>query len=305
VLQQRQRYWERLFLSTIDMSEADLRATLQTRNPARRFAAAYVVGEKFLAWHTDLIPLLEDKSDAVRQAARRSLVILSFLALNPQEAQRIRSRQHTDPPTPLAQLQSPVDFGPAPGAGPAARSRAVKEWTQWWAGREARLVTNYNPTEGYAGESQRLAGALLRADPRQRPQIVARYRDTKGAQYSEALALAIARLSGDDRQPLREALAGRMARMTNQTLGEYLQDEDAELRRAAALGLALRKSTAHFGRVIGLLLDSEPAVERAAHSALVSLSGEDFGPRVNASEEEKIQASAQWRKWWDDRPGSR
>jgi hypothetical protein len=283
------------------MSETELRATLQAKNPARRFAAAYVVGEKLLPWHGDLIPLLQDKSDSVRQAARRSLVILSFLALNPEEAQRIRSPQRTGMATPLEQLQSPVDFGPKPGTQASARAEAVKKWTEWWAQRDTKLVTTSKLPAASATESAKLAAALLGADGHKRQEIVAKYRDAKGSQYSEALAIAIARLSGDDRQPLREALAARMARMKTATLRQYLRDEDAELRRAAALGFAQRNSTAQLGQIIGLLLDPEPAVERAAHTALVSLSGEDFGPHVNATEDEKAQAAARWRQWWESK----
>jgi hypothetical protein len=251
-----------------------------------------------------LIPLLEDKSDAVRQAARRSLVILSFLALNPEEAQQIRSPRRGDVATPLAQLEKPVDFGPEPGASPSARAVAAKQWTQWWENRQPQLATTGKQATGEIEEAERLAAALLQTDADHRLTLVAKYRDSKGAQYSEALAIATARLSGEERQTLRQVLAERMARMKNTTLGQYLEDEDAELRRAAALGLSLRKSTAHFGRIIGLLMDSDPAVERAAHTALVSLSGEDFGPQVNATEEEKRQAATRWQTWWDTRPGS-
>ena len=86
-----------------------------------------------------------------------------------------------------------------------------------------------------------------------------------------------------------------------ETLGRYLEDEDAEVRRAAALGLAMKESTAHVRGLIGLLLDPEPSVQRAAHAALCSLSGQDFGPRVNATEAEKLEAAARWRKWWGER----
>ena len=131
--------------------------------------------------------------------------------------------------------------------------------------------------------------------------MVERYRDTKGVQYTEALALATAREQGEARRQLREALAERMTRMTEETLGRYLEDEDAEVRRAAALGLAMKECKAHVRGLIGLLLDPEPSVQRAAHAALCSLSGEDFGPRVNATEAEKLHAAGRWRKWWSER----
>jgi hypothetical protein len=63
----------------------------------------------------------------------------------------------------------------------------------------------------------------------------------------------------------------------------------------------MRESKAHVAGLIGLLLDPQPSVERAAHAALCSLSGKDFGPRVNATEAEKLEAAARWRKWWGER----
>jgi len=43
-------------------------------------------------------------------------------------------------------------------------------------------------------------------------------------------------------------------------------------------------------------------VERAAHAALRSLSGKDYGPQVNATEDEKMEAVKRWQQWWVDRP---
>src|SRR4051794_2175436 len=101
-MQAQQQSWQRLFLSTIQMSEGELRDALKAARPEQRFAAAYVVGEKRLGWHEDLVPLLQDPSVPVRQAARRSLVILSFLALNPGEAALISSPVRSRPATSLS-----------------------------------------------------------------------------------------------------------------------------------------------------------------------------------------------------------
>jgi HEAT repeat protein len=294
------RRWERLFLTTVEMSEPELRAALKHPSAERRFVATYVVGERMLRWQRDLFKLLEDKSEAVRQAARRSLVILSFLTLNPEEARRIRSPQRSGPETPLSGLKPPVDFGPVPGASRSARARAVKDWRQWWAS-QAPAEPGPQLVALDRGEAGRLAAELTQSAPGSRQEAVERYRDTKGVQYTEALALAIAREQGEARRQLREALAERMTRMTEETLGRYLEDEDAELRRAAALGLAMKESTAHVRGLIGLLLDPEPSVQRAAHAALCSLSGKDFGPRVNATEAEKLESAGRWRKWWGER----
>lgn len=306
-LQELQRqYWERLFLAAVEMSEADLRAALKHQLPDRRFAAAYVVGERLLEWQDDLIPLLRDKSEAVRQGARRSLIILSFLALNPDEARSIRSRKSDEGATPLSKLNKPVDYGPQPNAKPAALSQAVKQWKEWWADRKARqlktdsLVT-LDGKKGSDTESGKLAAALRQATPDRRRKLTAQYRDSKGVKYTEALAQAIAGETGKEQIKLREILKERMKRMTEETLGRYLEDEDAEIRRAAALGLAMKNSKTHFDTLIGLLLDPQPFVERAAHAALRSLSGRDFGPKVNATEDEKKVAVQRWRKWWEEK----
>jgi HEAT repeat protein len=138
----------------------------------------------------------------------------------------------------------------------------------------------------------------VKAEGDERPALVARYRDTKGVQYTEALAIAIAKLPSDDREGPRAALAERMVRMTDLTLRRYLDDELAEIRRAAALGLANRKSKTHSDRLADLLLDPEPLVGAAAHTALCQLSGEDYGPGIDADETARSEAVERWKKWW-------
>jgi hypothetical protein len=301
-----QRYWEKLFRTTVEMSEPELRATLTHKAPDRRFLATYMVGERLLEWPEELIPRLEDDIESVRQAARRSLIILSFLALNPEEAQQIRSPQRTVAARPLSELQPPVDFGPNPRANRTARAEAAKQWRQWWADRAPKssgpgseLATTKKP--GRKKESERLADALLESSPGSRQDLIAKYRDEKGVPYTEALAIASARASGEVRQQLRDALGERMKRMTDRELGEYLTDTDAEIRRTAALALASQKSTGHITRMIDMLLDAQPSVQQAAHAALCYLSREDFGPRVNATETEKQEAAGRWRQWWAEK----
>jgi len=50
-----------------------------------------------------------------------------------------------------------------------------------------------------------------------------------------ALAAAIPQLTGTVKTKARSALAERLSRMTNHTLKDKLQDDDPEIRRAAAL----------------------------------------------------------------------
>jgi hypothetical protein len=300
-LQTQQRFWQRLFLSTIQMSEEELRDALKAPQPEQRFAAAYVVGEKRLHWPQDLIPLLQDQSVAVRQAARRSLVILSFLALNPDEAALLSLPGRSQQRTPLSQLNKPVDFGPQPLAPPAGQKRAAEQWTAWWAKQEKSITTSPvkegDKTAPKDSDSAQMAKVYVRADAKRREELLVKYRDSKGVQYTEAMAYASARLKGDARRDLREAMVERMTRLSDKTLGLYLKDEDTEIRRAAALGLAGRKRKVHLDKLIDLLSDPEPAVERAACDALCSLTGQKFGPPIHATEVERDKAITQWREW--------
>jgi hypothetical protein len=86
--------------------------------------------------------------------------------------------------------------------------------------------------------------------------------------------------------------------MKAQTLEGYLEDEDAEIRRAAALAAAMKDARSLTPKLIGLLEDREPTVAWAARAALKSLSGKDFGPQPGASAEERQQAIDAWRDWW-------
>lgn len=300
--QEHQRNWAKLLQGTLDLNENELRLALKAAAPEQRFAAALVIGEKRLPWTSELTEAITDRHPAVVQAARRSLVILSFLALNPAEAALIASPNPSRLPTPLAQLKRPVDFGPAPAAGAPARALAARKWTEWWDQQnssQTQLVVSAGLKESPLPDTPpgRLAATLLNADPQRQRDLVQEYRDAKGVQFTDAMALAASRMSGDSRRELREALAERMTRMTEATLGRYLEDECAEVRRAAVLGLAMRESKVHAARMIEMLQDPEPAVGRAAYAALCRLSGKDFGPRLGATQEECAEAMIRWKAW--------
>jgi hypothetical protein len=120
----------------IDGSEEDLRAALTSEQAEERFAGAYAVGERELRWTKELIERLDDEHPAVRQAARRSLMILSYLALHgkDKEPEPAAAAAPGKPAKPAA-VKRPVDFGPAPLAGKTARATAIQKWTDWWAER--------------------------------------------------------------------------------------------------------------------------------------------------------------------------
>jgi len=96
-----------------------------------------------------------------------------------------------------------------------------------------------------------------------------------------------------------DALASRFTRMTTATLRQELQDDDPDIRRAASLACAMKDAKSHIPDLIPMLQDREPIVGRAAHAALKSLSGKDFGPKAGATPQDLANAVAAWKGWWD------
>lgn len=129
------------------------------------------------------------------------------------------------------------------------------------------------------------------------------YRDGKGAEFTEALALAIPQLKGDLQRKTRQALAERLTRMKDSTLKAYLSDEDLEIRTAAARACAKKGSKALIPDLIPLVRETRGIVAEAAHQALKELSGQDFGPKPGASREERVKAARQWSEWWSKQAG--
>src|SRR5262245_29963055 len=291
----------------MEQKKDELRANLTAERPEYRFMAAYVAGERRMPWHHDFIQLLTDPTDAVRQAARRGLIILGFLALNPDEASLWETAGRTTPPASSEPNVCPIDFGPATQATAAAQRKAASQWSEWWAekrplaGRCAghpRIPSEFDTDT----EINHLATALLTAVPERKAELTVFYRDAEGSGFTEPLALAITQSSSEDRDALREALATRLTRVTEETLRKQLDDRWAEFRRAAILELARRQNKSQFERMTAMLLDPEPGVQRAARTALCQLSGQDFGPKLDATDSERALAVNQWREWWKKQP---
>jgi hypothetical protein len=131
------------------------------------------------------------------------------------------------------------------------------------------------PTAELDIQAARLSAELVQAPPARKEYWINYLRDGKGNAYTLALASAIAQLKGTDRDQAREALVQRLTRMTADTLRDKLQDELAEVRRAAVLACAQKEDLSLVPDLIALLADPEPSVAAAVHSALQRLTGEN------------------------------
>jgi hypothetical protein len=147
-------------------------------------------------------------------------------------------------------------------------------------------------------EAERLAQELASAVGERQAALLQQLRDGKGAEFTEALAHAIAVLDGNVQKEARNALAERLARMTSGTLRAKLKDPNAEVRRAAALACAMKSDRELVADLIRTLDDSDRWVTRAAAVALRTLTGEDFGPSASASAEERAKSILAWKAWW-------
>lgn len=134
--------------------------------------------------------------------------------------------------------------------------------------------------------------------PEQRTAAVALLRDAKGAENTDKLVALIPKLTGEAQKAVRDALAERLARMTADTLRTKLKDANGEVRRAAALACAIKEDTGLLGDLIAVLDDKDVWVVRAAGVALRQLTGQDFGPRADATNDDRVTAIAAWKEWW-------
>jgi hypothetical protein len=147
--------------------------------------------------------------------------------------------------------------------------------------------------------AERMAADLAKATGSRQKLLLHNYQVGKGAEFTEVLALAIPQMKGESQQKVREALAERLTRMKDSTLEQYLADDVLEIRIAAARAGALKGSKSLIPHLIPLVKDTRGGVAEAAHQALKELTGQDFGPKVNASREERVEASRQWTEWWN------
>jgi HEAT repeat protein len=292
------------------LAEADtgiVSQKLKDNNPLVRLLAALAAGKRHLHLEKELIEHLNDPHPLVRKAAHSALV----------------------------HIARGTDFGPLPGFSQTGMARSIEKWRHWLA-----LQTGESPNAGAKSDAvattakpstidpvkavhlvldhgnrelqtalpavTQLCDELIKAKGDEQMSVLARLRDDKGVDNTDALALAIPKLSaGAAQREARDALAQRLTRMTAKTLRDKLQDDAVEVRRAAALACGRKNATEHIPDLLQLLDDPEVAVIQAARTALKELTGEDFGPTEEAGRRGRTSAAAAWRKWWKEHQDSR
>jgi len=121
----------------------------------------------------------------------------------------------------------------------------------------------------------------------------------------DGLASAALMTEKDDQEFARKLLTEKLTRLDNTELRDTLTSKVPEI-RAAAAGVAADKGLKTVPRFIVMLQDPFPNVQKAAHEALVRLAkGKDFGPKANASPEEREQAKQSWLEWFKTQQSSK
>ena len=272
-------------------------------NALVRLLALSTIGRRHHHLEADLIDRLTDPVPAVRKMAHKA----------------------------LASVARGTDFGPIPGASQAGIARSVEKWRQWLALQQdqsatasassgasaastrkvepleiVQLVLDHSDRELQTTpvEVTRLSDELVKAQGNEQMSVLARLRDAKGSDHTAALALAIPRLSGTVQSQARDALEQRLTRMLAVTLRDKLQDDNVEVRRAAASACGRKGAKEHVPDLLQLLDDPEVAVIQAARRALKDLTGQDFGPEKGADRRARASAVDAWHKWCKDHADS-
>jgi hypothetical protein len=155
------------------------------------------------------------------------------------------------------------------------------------------------------GQARLLRDGLVEAKPVRQKELLVLYRDRSGPAYDIALVHALPKLTGDLQKLGRKVLADRMQCLPLKELKERLRDKDPEMRRAAARASGLREEKALVPDMIDLLEDAVADVANQAQLALQQITTHDFGPRPGADRDQRLQAIAAWREWWDQQERKR
>jgi hypothetical protein len=189
---------------------------------------------------------------------------------------------------------------PGPGSAPGGSRREPTATTHPGAASVGAGSSPHAPVKETVptpdASVTRLSDELVNAAPSRQDEVIEKLRNGKGSDYTDALAYAIHKLDGAVKTKAQDALVDRLARFKPSTLADKLKDDDSEVRRAAALAVAMKSDAREVvPQVIELLGDPVPSVGYAAHAALKDIAGSDYGSGA--------QAIPKWKKWWSENGG--
>jgi hypothetical protein len=174
----------------------------------------------------------------------------------------------------------PLDIGSKPTLKDKGKTEDKKE--------EKKPKVEKKEEKKPLSEAAKAATELVTAKGKEREALLEKLRETKGGEYTEALSEVIPKLEGESKKLAREALADRLTRMTEKSQKAFLKDDDAELRRAAAIAVGQKDRKTLIPDVIDLLDDKDENVRAGARASLKAMAGKDLGDKPGP-----------WRLWWE------
>jgi hypothetical protein len=146
---------------------------------------------------------------------------------------------------------------------------------------------------------QRLTAALVKTPVLQQGELMDMYAKNAEPGYDLALARAIPQLPEENQPKARQALVERLSRLPATALRAMLHTDEEELKRAAILACGRANARGLVPDLIACLDHADSEVVWSVRRVLQSLTGQDFGPRLEARGEARAAAIARWRSWWD------
>src|SRR5579871_6178152 len=196
---------ERFVVKLAEEKPAFLQKQLNSQDPLARLLTLRMIGLRRLHLEPDLIPCLSDPRPDLREEAHQA----------------------------LTRIARGTDFGPKLGVSRTGLDRSIARWNNWLAlQRDAspvpldkmtvaktkpmQLLLAHGDRELHTlrPEAVRLCEELVQARGSEQRSILARLRDERGIDHTDALALAILQLPQEVRTDAEEALAQRLTRMT-------------------------------------------------------------------------------------------
>lgn len=141
---------------------------------------------------------------------------------------------------------------------------------------------------------------LINTKPEQFLAILEEYKTGKGVNFTQSLTSAIPKLTGFQQFEARKALAERLARFNKETLLDYLNDDNPEIRAAAISAIALRNQKIGLEKIAASLGDNSEWVRNSAYLCLKSLTDKDFGNPNLVSDPEKSKIINLWKTYISD-----
>jgi hypothetical protein len=148
-----------------------------------------------------------------------------------------------------------------------------------------------------AADTEKLAADLVSAPLVQQESLLDKLAEREGDQVTRALALALPQLPETLWKKGRKLLAQRLVRLPVAELRGHLREGKDEMLRAAISAAGKSKGRGAVPDLVACLDQGDPDLLWSLRMSLFELTGQDFGPALDASAEQRQQVQVRWKAW--------